>query len=148
MEEGKYHNISDKALVKKIKSGRFTITPVDPSGSLNSIGPFPKTSQIFIESGKFNIIKGPKQTKKTSIKHHYIPKGAKVTKIENGPFSITPVDPMGSLSGPVSKKSTVTYKTGKFTIKKGPKVGKFHSIGGRKTRSSKRRSKRVKRYIV
>ena len=155
MEEGKYHHISHNAKVKKIKSGRFTITPVHPDGSLNNIGRFPTTSQIFIESGRFNIIKGPEQQKKapkqqqkTSINHHYIPKGAKVTKIENGNLSITPLDPMGSLSGPVSKKSTVTYKINKFTIKKGPKVRKFHSVGGGKTRSSKRRSKRIKRYIV
>ena len=148
MEPDKYHDISDKAHVKKIKSGRFTITPVDPSGTLNDLGPFLKTSQVFLESGRFDIIKGPEQKRKTSVKHHYLPKDAKVTKIESGRFTITPVDPMGSLSGPVSKKSTVTYKTGKFTIKKGPKGKRFHSVGGRKTRSSKRRSKRVKRRIV
>jgi hypothetical protein len=153
MDETKYHKISDKSKVMKVKSGRFTITPVDPNGTLNSLGPFLKTSQVFLENGNLRIIKGPEQKTKKSVTHHYIPKGARVTKIENGRLTITPIDPTtGSLSRNVSGKSTVTYKTGRFTIKKGPIGKRFHSVGGRtskrKTQSSKRRSKRYKKTRI
>jgi hypothetical protein len=79
--------------------------------------------------------------------------GAEIKKIESGRLSITPVGD-GSLNflGPVRKNSTVTYKTGKFNIRKGPHVKKYNSVGGRatkrKTHSSKRKSRRNKRHIV
>ncbi len=152
MDETKYHKISDKSNVVMVKSGRFTITPVGSKGTLNSLGPFLKTSQVFLENGNLRIIKGPEQKAKKNVNHHYIPKGSRVTKIENGRFTITPTDPMGSLSSNVSGKSTVTYKTGRFTIKKGPIGKRFHSVGGRtskrKTQSSKRRSKRYKKTRI
>ena len=152
MDETKYHKISDKADVVKVKSGRFTITPVGSNGTLNGLGPFLKSSQVYIKNGNLTIVKGPEQKTRKNVNHHYIPKGSRVTKIENGRFTITPTDPMGSLSSNVSGKSTVTYKTGKFTIKKGPIGKRFHSVGGRpskrKTQSSKRRSKRYKKTRI
>lgn len=146
--EDKYHKLSNKARVKQIKSGRFTINPVDPAGTLNGLGPFLRTSQLIIENGPFRITKGPEQKRKSSVKYHTIPKGASIKKIESGRLTITPVDPLGSLTGPVSNKSAVTYKLGRLTIKKGPTGKRFNSIGGRKTYSSKRKSRRVKRRIV
>jgi hypothetical protein len=147
--EDKYHQLSNNARVKKVKSGRFTITPVDPTGTLNTLGPFLRTSQVFLENGRFNIIKGPEQKRKSSVKYHTIPKGASIKEIKSGRLTITPVDQLlGSLTGPVSNKSSVTYKLGRLTIKKGPTGKRFNSIGGRKTYSSKRRSRRVKRRIV
>ena len=152
MDLDKHHQISNKAKVKQVKSGRFTIKPVDPAGSLNSLGPFLKTSQVLLENGRFNIKMGPDQ-KRSSLDYHDIPMGAEIKKIESGRFSITPVGD-GSLNflGPVKKKSTVTYKTGRINVRKGPHVKKHYSVGGRatkrKTRSSKRKSKRNKRHIV
>ena len=153
MNPEKHHFISNKANVKQVKSGRFTITPVDPTGSLNTIGPFLKTSQVLLESGRFNIKMGPEQKKRSSSHYHNIPTGSEIKKIESGRFTITPVGD-GSLNflGPVKKKSTVTYKTGKINIRKGPHVKKYNSVGGRatkrKTHSSKRKSRRNKRHIV
>jgi hypothetical protein len=149
----KYHHVSNKAKVKKVSTGRFNITPVDPEGSLNALGPFLKTSQILVESGRFNIKMGPDQKKKSKTEYHDIPFGAEIKKIETGRFSITPVGD-GSLNflGPVKKKSTVTYKKGKINVRKGPHLKRHNSIGGRatkrKTHSSKRKSRRNKRYIV
>ena len=153
MDPEKHHHVSNKAKVKKISSGRFTITPVDPAGSLNGLGPFLKTSQILVESGRFNIKMGPDQKKKPKNEYHDIPMGAEIKKIESGRFRITPVGD-GSLNflGPVNKKSTVTYKKGKINVRKGPHVKRHNSVGGRatkrKTHSSKRKSRRNKRQIV
>jgi hypothetical protein len=153
MDPKKHHQISKKAIVKEVKSGRFTIRPVDPSGSLNSLGPFLKTSQVSVENGRFHIKMGPDQKKKSSSHYHNIPMGAEIKKIESGRLTITPVGD-GSLNflGPVRKNSTVTYKTGKINIRKGPHVKKYNSVGGRatkrKTHSSKRKSRRNKRHIV
>jgi len=153
MDPERHHQISNKAKVKQVKSGRFTITPVDPDGSLNGLGPFLKTSQVLLENGRFNIKMGPDQKKKSSSHYHSIPMGAEIKKIESGRLTITPVGD-GSLNflGPVKKKSTVTYKTGRINIRKGPHVKKYNSVGGRatkrKTRSSKRKSRRNKRHIV
>lgn len=148
----KYHKISDTAKVKSVNTGRFRITPVDPDGSLNSLGPFLASSQVFIEKGRFGIKMGPDQ--KSPNDYHTIPEGAKVTKIETGRFTITPVGEGNFLNflGPVKKKSTVTYKKGKIAVRKGPHLKRHNSIGGRATRrksnSSKRKSRRNKRYIV
>jgi hypothetical protein len=153
MDPKKHHQISKKAIVKEVKSGRFTIRPVDPSGSLNSLGPFLKTSQVSVENGRFHIKMGPEQKKKSPSHYHNIPMGAEIKKIESGRLTITPVGD-GSLNflGPVRKNSTVTYKTGKINIRKGPRVKKYNSVGGRatkrKTHSSKRKSRRNKRHIV
>ena len=65
MDPDKHHHVSNKAKVKKVSTGRFNITPVDPEGSLNALGPFLKTSQILVESGRFNIKMGPDQKKKS-----------------------------------------------------------------------------------
>jgi len=110
MEADKYHHVSNKAKVKQITRGRFKITPVDPEGSLNALGPFLKTSQLLVKNGRFNIKMGPDQEKKSINEYHDIPFGAEIKKIETGRFSITPVGD-GSLNflGPVKKKSTVTY---------------------------------------
>jgi hypothetical protein len=151
MDTGKYHPVYKNARVKSIKSGRFTFTPVDPIGDLNNFAPFLKTSQLLLENGRFNIKIGPDQEKKSTTQYHNIPKNAKITKIETGRFTTTPVS-HDSLYGPVKKTSTVTYNTGKITVRKGPHVKKHHSVGGRaskrKTNSSKRKSRRNKRYIV
>ena len=152
--KSKYHNISKNAKIKKIISGRFTITPVDEEGSLNGLGPILKTSQVLLKNGRFNIKMGPEQKKKSPTEYHTIPIGATIKKIETGRLTITPVGEDNSLNflGPVRKKSTVTYKQGRLQIRKGPHVKKHFSVGGRvtrrKTNSSKRKSKRNKRYIV
>lgn len=153
MDPKKHHQISKKANVKEVKSGRFTIRPVDPTGSLNSLGPFLKTSQVLLENGRFHIKMGPDQKKKSSSHYHNIPMGAEIKKIESGRLTITPVgDDSLNFLGPVRKNSTVTYKTGKINIRKGPHVKKYNSVGGRatkrKTHSSKRKSRRNKRHIV
>lgn len=153
MDPKKHHQISNTAKVKEVKSGRFTIRPVDPTGSLNSLGPFLKTSQVSVDNGRFHIKMGPDQKKKSSPHYHNIPMGAEIKKIESGRLTITPAGD-GSLNflGPVRKNSTVTYKTGKINIRKGPHVKKYNSVGGRatkrKTYSSKRKSRRNKRHIV
>lgn len=146
--EDKYHKLSKKAGVKEVQSGRFTIKPIDPTGTLNGLGPFLRTSRLIIENGPFTITKGPEQKRKSTVKYHTIPKGASIKKIESGRLTISPVVPLGSLFGPVSNKSAVTYKLGRLTVKKGPIGKRFNSVGGRKTYSSKRRSRRVKRRIV
>ena len=148
----KYHKISDKAKVKSVSRGRFTITPVEPTGSLNNLGPFLASSQVVIEKGKFRMKMGPDQMSPND--YHIIPEGAKVTQIETGRFTLRPVGEGNFLNflGPVKKKSTVTYKKGKIAVRKGPHVKRHNSIGGRGTRrksnSSKRKSRRNKRYIV
>jgi hypothetical protein len=249
MKKNEYHYIPDTSKVVKVKSGRFTITPVDPKGTLNSLGPFRKTSQVFLENGMPVVSNGPydmtidtsantpkksrfrvtnvypadtpsgyiksrfavtnvfppktlsipipeemqdipkksrfrvtnvypadtpsgykksrfavtnvfppktmnnREKNKNETKYHSLPKGSKITKIENGRLTIRPVSPRRSLSGPVSKKSTVTYKTGRITVKRRPVGTRALSVGGstsskRRSQTSKRRSKRYKRIRI
>jgi hypothetical protein len=241
MKKNKYHHIPDTSNVVKVQSGRFTITPVHPKGRLNGLGPFLKTSQVFLENDVPMITNGPNdmtmdsdvdtkpkksrfrvtnvypadtpsgykesrfkvtnvypakkslpapileetpethkrsrfrvtnvypadtpsgytrsrfavtnvypagispnREKNNETKYHSLPKGSEIMKIENGRLTITPV--RGSLTGPVSKKSTVTYKKGRITVKRRPVGSKAVSVGGvtsrRRTQSFKRRSKR------
>jgi hypothetical protein len=126
---------SENGPVKYTRS-RFAVTNALPITSSDDNEPF---------SEKYKKIKN-------SSKYHSLPKDAEVMKIENGRLTIRPVSPMVSLSRPVSKKSTVTYKTGKFTFKRYPGGKRVYSVGGmtskRKTLSSKRRSKRYKKNRI
>jgi hypothetical protein len=66
MDPNKHHYVSNKAKVKKISTGRFSITPVG-DGSLNFLGPVKKKSTVTYKKGKINVRKGPHVKKYNSI---------------------------------------------------------------------------------
>jgi hypothetical protein len=132
MEHNKYHKIPKGAEILEIKNGRFTIKPV--KGTKLS-GPVSIKSRVTYKDGKFTFTKNPIETEK----YHKIPQSAEILEIQNGRFTIKPVEGT-NLTGPISNKSRVTYKDGRFTFTK--KSQKRNTYGGKMKRKTKKHTKR------